>query len=95
MFPSLKYVPGALPGKALKRKSTDSSYRSKQYEEKRERKFLQKWCDGREWLKFDGTAMTCALCLDYSSITSNGLKDQNTFLCEDAAWDNLLSFSRE
>ena len=52
--------------------SDSSNSRSEQqYEEKRERKCLAKWCDGREWLRFDCAVMTCALSIDHSAITKD------------------------
>ena len=41
------------------------------------------WCDGRDWLKFDGAAMICGLCtcIEHSINTGNTcLKGQNTFV---------------
>ena len=61
----LRYVAGAIPGKSLKRKTTESDdkqEKTKKYEENRKaRKFNVKWLTNREWLDYDESndIMTC------------------------------------
>jgi hypothetical protein len=61
----LRYVAGAIPGKSLERKTTESDdkqEKTKKYEENRKaRKFNVKWLTNREWLDYDGSndIMTC------------------------------------
>jgi hypothetical protein len=60
----LKYSIGAIPGKPLKRKSTEEETlaRKRKYELSRERKFLSVWQSGRLWLKYlqDRKVMVCS-----------------------------------
>ena len=53
----LRYVVGAIPGKSLKRKTTESDdkwEKTKKYDENRKaRKFNVKWLTNREWLDYD------------------------------------------
>ena len=63
----LRYVVGAIPGKSLKRKTTESDNKRKKmkkYEEIRKaRKFNVKWLINREWLDYDESndIMTCKI----------------------------------
>jgi hypothetical protein len=63
----LRYVAGAIPGKSLKRKTTESDNKRKKmkkYEEIRKaRKFNVKWLINREWLDYDESndIMTCKI----------------------------------
>lgn len=82
----LKYTEGAIPGKPLKRKLTDSEQKSRQqsYEAHRKpRSFNTDWQRNRAWLIFDNNLMKCATCIEaYSgdrSIISN-LKDMENFI---------------
>lgn len=51
---SLKYYEGAKPGKKRKLTQTEQKEQKKQYEERRpDRKFNDKWKQGREWLIYD------------------------------------------
>ena len=62
-----RYVAGAIPGKNLKRKNTESDdkrKKTKKYEESRKaRKFNVKWLTNREWLDYDESndIMTCKI----------------------------------
>ena len=53
----VRYVAGAIPGKSLKRKTTESEdkrEKTKKYEENRKApKFNVKWLTNREWLDYD------------------------------------------
>jgi hypothetical protein len=53
----LRYVARAIPGKSLKRKTTESDdkqEKTKKYEENRKAcKFNVKWLTNREWLDYD------------------------------------------
>jgi hypothetical protein len=59
----LKYSSGVIPGKPLKRKSTEEEIlaRKRKYELSRERIFLSVWQSGRPWLKYleDSKVMVC------------------------------------
>jgi hypothetical protein len=59
-----RYVAGAIPGKSLKRKTTESDdmrEKTKKYEENRKaRKFNVKWLTNREWLDYDESNNTMA-----------------------------------
>jgi hypothetical protein len=63
----LRYVAGAIPGKSLKRKTTESDdkrEKTKKYEENRKApKFNVKWLTIREWLDYDESndIMTCKI----------------------------------
>jgi hypothetical protein len=63
----LRYVAGVIPGKSLKRKTTESDNKRKKmkkYEEIRKaRKFNVKWLINREWLDYDESndIMTCKI----------------------------------
>ena len=63
----LRYVAGAIPGKSLKRKTTESDdkrEKTKKYEENRKaHKFNVKWLSNREWLDYDESndIMTCKI----------------------------------
>jgi hypothetical protein len=62
-----RYVAGAIPGKSLKRKNTESDdtrEKTKKYEENRKApKFNVKWLTNREWLDYDESndIMTCKI----------------------------------
>jgi hypothetical protein len=60
----LKYSNRAIPGKPLKRKSTEEETlaRKRKYELSRERKFLSVWQSGRPWLNYleDRKVMVCS-----------------------------------
>ena len=82
----LRYVAGAIPGKSLKRKTTESDDKrdkTKKYEENRKaRKFNVKWLTNREWLDYDDSndIMTCKICKKHSSRqTSSNLTNTNKF----------------
>lgn len=89
----LRFYDGAVPGQ--KRKADDpSTSRQKKlntwkaYEEKRgDRKFCEKWREGRDWLTFNNkneTGMTCSYCIELykngNTSTPSNLKGQNAFL---------------
>ena len=71
----LRYVAGAIPGKSLKRKTTESDdkrEKTKKYEQNRKTpKFNVKWLPNPEWLDYDESndIMTC--------------KDDDDDFCED------------
>ena len=74
----LRYVARAIPGKSLKRKTTESDdkqYKTKKYEENRKaRKFNVKWLTNREWLDYDeSNIMTCKTVLTYMNIQKNNI----------------------
>ena len=75
----LRYVAGAIPGKSLKRKTTESDDKQnkrKKYEENRKaRKFNVKWLTNREWLDYDESndIMTCKTVLTYMNIQKNNI----------------------
>ena len=60
----LKYSSGVIPGKPLKRKSTEEETlaRKRKYVLARERKVLSAWQSGRPWLKYlqDRKVMVCS-----------------------------------
>jgi hypothetical protein len=61
-----RYVDGTIPGKSLKRKTTESDdkpEKTKKYEENRKApKFNVKWLTNREWLDYDeSNDMTCKI----------------------------------
>ena len=75
MLPFLKYKEGSRPGKAkssTKRKSSssesqqDTHAKKTSYEEKRERKYMPHWTEGRLWLVFDceKNQMFCTWCTE-------------------------------
>jgi hypothetical protein len=78
-----RYVAGAIPGKSLKRKTTESDdkrEKTKKYEENRKaRKFNVKWLTNREWLDYDESndIMTCKTVLTYMNIQENKILDLN------------------
>ena len=85
----LKYVASAIPGKLLKRKPTvtEEELKSKQkkYEENRKtRKFNEKWKQTYDWLIYDSdkNIMQCSVCLNHNGQGSKftNLKGQNKFL---------------
>ena len=73
-----RYVAGAIPGKSLKRKTTESDdmrEKTKKYEENRKaRKFNVKWLTNREWLDYDESNNTMA---------KYGKDDDDDDFCED------------
>jgi hypothetical protein len=75
----LRYAAGAIPGKSLKRKTTESDDKQnkrKKYEENRKaRKFNVKWLTNREWLDYDESndIMTCKTVLTYMNIQKNNI----------------------
>ena len=77
----LRYVAGAIPGKSLKRKTTESDNKrekTKKYEENRKApKFNVKWLTNREWLDYDESndIMTCKIW--------QRMKDDDDDFCED------------
>jgi hypothetical protein len=79
----LRYVAGAIPGKSLKRKTTESDDKQnkrKKYEENRKaRKFNVKWLTNREWLDYDESndIMTCKTVLTYMNIQKNNILHLN------------------
>ena len=79
----LRYVAGAIPGKSLKRKTTendDKQNKRKKYEENRKaRKFNVKWLTNREWLDYDESndIMTCKTVLTYMNIQKNNILHLN------------------
>ena len=78
-----RYVAGAIPGKSLKRKTTESDdkrEKTKKYEENRKaRKFNVKWLTNREWLDYDESndIMTCKTVLTYMNIQENKILHLN------------------
>ncbi|KAL5007366.1 hypothetical protein ScPMuIL_003785 [Solemya velum] len=86
----LKYVAGAVPGKAIPKSTAVGSHadRQKRYEEKRERKLNEKWKVGRDWLVFEDGLMSCSLCKEYYGFNSRdnlnqrlkNLRGQNKFI---------------
>jgi len=84
----LKYVPGAVPGKAIKRKISEEEVRNRQstYEAKRkDRQLNTSWQKDRPWLVFENDQMKCAVCIEHMSdkskpISNANLKNQNTFI---------------
>ena len=79
----LRYAAGAIPGKSLKRKTTESDDKQnkrKKYEENRKaRKFNVKWLTNREWLDYDESndIMTCKTVLTYMNIQKNNILHLN------------------
>jgi len=73
----LKYVPGAIPGKA-KRKATSSDNVDNEQKTKVKRNFVEKWKAGRPWLTYDSdkNKMFCNLCITHkdSIMTPNMAK---------------------
>ena len=72
MLAKLKYVEGAIPGKPLKRQSSEAEGKTKKqkYEENRApRKFNPSWKLGRPWLQYDQSkgSMTCSFCASESA----------------------------
>lgn len=83
----LKYTEGAIPGKALKKKTMNEQRKekNKEYEAHRPaRKLSKNWQENRPWLKFENDTMTCSVCIDfYSNLgagSSTGLRGQNKFI---------------
>ena len=78
MYFKLKYVEGAIPGKAgTKRKAQPQD--QPETSEKRERKFNPKWQVGRDWLLHEDGLMKCKICIQYyeKKPTTHG---QNKFI---------------
>lgn len=71
MLPFLKYKEGArlgyskTPKRNLESESSDPNPKKRSYEDKRERKFMPHWTEGRPWLTFDTEKkkMFCTWCV--------------------------------
>jgi hypothetical protein len=81
MLPFLKYVQGAAPGKAPKKKIETSSEaeikkKAKHYDEvQRTRCFQPGWKVGCDWIDFDNTNMKCSTCKKYWNDKRDRIKD--------------------
>ena len=91
----LRYVAGAIPGKSLKRKTTEShdkQEKTKKFEENRKaRKFNVKWLTNRECLDYDESSniMTCKTGLTYMNIQENKILHLN---CVNFFWSSKKWF---
>ena len=96
-FFNLKYVPGAIPGKAprptVKRSAGDIAKKQQEYEnEKRSRCYQAHWKEGRPWLNYSEEKMTCAWCIEAGKKSQwVSLRGQNAFLtgCTNFRVDSL------
>ena len=88
MYFKLKYVEGAVPGGKRKAgavtggdKKESTREKSRKYErEGRERVFLEKWKQGRDWLQFVDGVMTCKDCKLYYVKLNRPVQGHNSFI---------------
>ena len=93
----LKYVPGAITGKAprptVKRSAGDIAKKQQEYEnEKRSRCYQAHWKEGRPWLNYSEKKMRCAWCIEAGKKSQwVSLRGQNAFLtgCTNFRVDSL------
>jgi len=77
---TLKYVPGAVPGKALKSKISAEEIRNRQssYEaKKKDRKLNPSRQKDRPWLVFKNDQMKCAVCIEQMSDNNKPISNAN------------------